>query len=273
MFGLLSVGDKFPFGRLAEVHSRYDSVINFVYEKQIVSLVTPCIGAGPFRIVLDLAELSSVQMLEYRAGCVILNDCLGLPSSDEQIFHSGCRFTSTDNDVVLANISKLKGAFLKKKQSSTLAFLLSGQAAKAASGFDQELSKQFRQAFDLLMKQEFLKAAQGFRGRGYGLTPSGDDFNTGLLMGLHVRQQTEKKELSKIRASVYTHSLGKDLPVNTFLLQASHGWYNEDWLLLLTALKERKADLQSALRPILTQGETSGADTLTGFLAAWEIKI
>jgi hypothetical protein len=128
-----------------------------------------------------------------------------------------------------------------------------------------------RQAIQKLRNGDVIEAVDSFKGSGYGQTPSGDDFNTGLLLGLKLRQRLEKKELSEICASVYAHSLGNNLLVNTFLNQACHGWYNENWKNLLDALSGKTGDLETAIKAILAQGETSGADTLTGFLAVWSV--
>lgn len=273
MLKLVSVGDRFPFDRFAEVHSRFERVINFVYKKQVVSLVTPEVGAGPFRIEIELAELSSVQILEYRAGSVILNDCLALQAEDNLLYNSSVSFDFKDKDNVQKGIAFLKEFLLNQKIANSMLFLLTDKAYPVSSKFDAELAKQFRQAYQFLQKQKYEQAAASFKGRGYGFTPSGDDFNAGLLIGLQVRQQTEKKELSKIRDSIYQISPGNSLPVNTLLLQAYKGWYDEQWKNLLLTLQSEHKELQSAAEKVLAQGETSGTDALTGFLAAWEIKI
>jgi len=270
---LSSVGDKFPFIRLDKINSRFDKVINFSYEHQVVSLVASDIGSGPFRIALDMDELSSVQMLEYRAGCVILNDCLGFPVSDDQVYQSGYSFGVGKTNTIKTRIKTLKEIFLKTKPTTIMVNLLSGKSPKLDSAYDNELFSQFKQAFEQLLQNDFQHAVKGFKGKGNGLTPAGDDFNAGLLMGLAMRQQSEKKELSKIRTSIYSNSLGKNLLANTLLMQAQQGWYDEKWKKLLSAIINDNGELESALLDILAQGETSGADALTGFLAAWEIEI
>jgi hypothetical protein len=128
-------------------------------------------------------------------------------------------------------------------------------------------------AYHNLLHNDLTTAMQGFKGRGYGLTPAGDDFNAGLLLGLKVREKNEKKELPKSRPLRYPHLLGKNLLANTFLIQAELGWLSANWKTMLQALVGSKLQLQEAVNRILNQGETSGADALTGFISAWEVKI
>jgi hypothetical protein len=106
-----------------------------------------------------------------------------------------------------------------------------------------------------------------------GFTPAGDDFNIGLLLGMGIRQMTEKKELSKIKDSIYTLARGKSLPVNTFLYQAYHGFYNFAWKMLIYAVFSEKHDLSSDMQNVLTFGASSGADTITGFVSAWDLPV
>lgn len=273
MLNQISVGDKFPLGRLNEVHSRFERVVNFICGEQIVSLVDASVSAGPLRIVITGANLSTVQSLEYQPGRLILNDCELLALESGLIYNSEHSLEAACAEDFSKGISGLKELLARQAERSILSGLLVQQAPEPVSGFERQLFDDFQQAYAFLLKHDFQRAVQSFRGRGQGFTPAGDDFNAGLLMGLLARQQTEKKELSKIRSCVYTYSLGKSLPVNTFLLQARNGWYNADWKELLQALQGNTDGLNSAFNQVLKQGASSGADILCGFLTAWEITL
>ncbi|MFO7659300.1 MAG: DUF2877 domain-containing protein [Candidatus Cloacimonadaceae bacterium] len=269
-----SVGDRFPQALFNQVESVFDRVINFVNGDLIVSLVTPEIGSGPFRIVLQGLVPAAVKEIELTSDAVIINADFVLPYSEKQIYISKLDFYQVNSEKMKKGIALINSRLQALNNTNTITYLLSQNLEKTTiAGFDLELAKQFQKAYKQLLAQDFQSAASGFRGRGFGLTPAGDDFNAGLLMGLVLRELTEKKELSKIRSYIYHNSLGKDLLVNTFLLQVYHSWYDEKWKNLLLALCENCSDLENAVEDVLAQGETSGADTLAGFLSAWEIKI
>lgn len=274
MLKLKSIGDRFPPKKLTKIYSCFEQAVNFKNGEMVVSLVSPQISAGPFRIVLQGIKPESILTCERTEDSVILNDKIVLSYTNRQIYQSANDFDDSHPDNISVAITELRNLFIQKGMQSTLLILFdAGQHKEGMTAFEQTLATQFQQAFNLLQKSEYEQAVLGFKGRGYGLTPAGDDFNAGLLLGLKFREQTEKKELSKIRSVIYHNSLGQNLLVNTFLLQSYRGWYDEKWKYLLLALNKQRDNIKAALDEILKQGETSGADALAGFLAAWEIKI
>jgi hypothetical protein len=270
---LISIGDRFPAGKISEIHSRFERVVNFVCGELVVSLTDSSLPAGSFRAVLDTDILPAIDSLEYQSGWLILNDNMQIKILPEHVYNSGISLGDKDYASLQTDILVLRKMYLAQERKSLLAELLTGAETKPESEFERRLLADFRNAYDLFLQGEYELAIRGFKGRGMGLTPAGDDFNAGLLLGLFVREQTEKKELSKIRSCIYTNSIGANLLINTFLLQAKQGWFNADFKALLTALVSQSDNLEAALDRVLAQGATSGADMLAGFLAAWDIKI
>jgi len=280
---VLSIGDKIPCKSFGRIHSRFEQILNFYLGEQIVSLVTPEVGTGPFRIVVENVDLKTISAVKLTEVELVLNHSIKLLRRTATAFSSAWVPDHYDSEKMHENILWVKKKLLEKDDDKSLSFLLKQEKnAQSQSAFEQELFSQISLAFQKLGQNEVAEAVNGFRGRGYGLTPAGDDFNTGLLLGLTIRHRFEKKEMANIRSLVYSHAVGKNLLVNTFLLQAYHGWYNANWKRLLTALNGQTADLSAdlnrqtsdlsvALQDILAQGETSGADTLTGFVTAWDV--
>lgn len=269
---IISIGDRFEQGRFDSVHSRFAGVINFAKGAQIVSIVSPEIGAGPFRMVMEGLDTETINVLELTQQKIIINDEMQYSYSDKQIYKSEWEMDGIDPEKIQENITLIKNTLDAAKKNESLLFLLSDeQKSRSESAFDKELIGQFRYAYKQLLNHEFEQAALGFKGRGYGLTPAGDDFNAGLLLGLQLRSQAEQKELSKRRSDIYHNSLGHNPLANTFLLQAYRGWYDAKWKDLLTELCGMGRYVQSAVEQVLAQGETSGADTLAGFVTAYEL--
>ncbi len=269
---ILSVGDRIPRCIFKQIHSSFENAINFVYNDRIISLVTPKIDAGPFRIVVDNVDLQCVTEINVTTQNLILNQQAELPFSECNTYISLWEARNIDFSLLRGNLQKLQSHLLASECKESLTFLLRDEIGLVNIGkFEQEFYKQVRQAYAKLLQNNIVEAVIGFKGRGYGQTPSGDDFNTGLLLGMTFRQQIEKKELSKIRDSIYTNSLGKNLMVNTFLLQAYNGWYNQNWKQLLLAMTGQSLCIEEVAQRILAQGYSSGTDTLTGFLTAWDV--
>lgn len=113
-------------------------------------------------------------------------------------------------------------------------------------------------------------AAQDLCGLGPGLTPAGDDWLAGWLLGLWLvdwpAQPTEKAMLVLQRAATQTNRLSQ-----AFLACAAAGEADENWHGLLDAMArwpDENAALVRFASAILARGATSGFAMLTGFLAA-----
>ena len=108
------------------------------------------------------------------------------------------------------------------------------------------------------------EGAAGLAGLGGGLTPAGDDFLAGALLGIwlaHPAPEPLCRAMVKV-AAPRTTTLSA-----AFLRAAARGECSAAWHELLAALREgRQGEISRALHEILSYGATSGADTLAGFL-------
>jgi hypothetical protein len=112
-----------------------------------------------------------------------------------------------------------------------------------------------------------LRGAGRLAGLGGGLTPAGDDFVLGALLGLwaglYGRSGEGAGELLAEAAAARTTTLSA-----AYLRAAARGECSAYWQRLLAALcAPDQADLRPALESLLAVGHTSGADALAGFLA------
>jgi hypothetical protein len=115
--------------------------------------------------------------------------------------------------------------------------------------------------------------ARDVAGRGPGLTPSGDDLLVGIVLALRLWPGIASSLDGGAQAA-------RDLLVNAaqprttrissaYLETARQGQAAEPWHVLVTSLHRSPAETRRAVRRLLRIGETSGADTLTGFCWAW----
>ncbi|MBM4399392.1 MAG: DUF2877 domain-containing protein [Candidatus Cloacimonetes bacterium] len=268
---LVSVGDRFPKGKFDAFHSCFEKVVNFRYENMVVSVVSPLIGAGPFNIVVDGIKPDSIREISVTDDKICINNDLELPYSACDIFRSARDFTDIDRQQVTSRYAELLG-FVTRNLNSSLQFILTGDAApQPETAFDKEVQSQFKLAYTHLLNGDIESTVQGFKGRGYGLTPAGDDYLAGLLLGTYFTDIHSAQTCSDIRNTVYHNALGSNPLSNSMLTQAYNLWLNERWSDFITAVNHGKADLSGEIGQITAVGASSGTDALTGFLCAWKI--
>jgi hypothetical protein len=109
---------------------------------------------------------------------------------------------------------------------------------------------------------EIHSGARRLCGLGPGLTPSGDDFLVGVLIGSCMAGGTVRTILD---AATETTRISR-----AYLEAAALGQANDPWHDLLWALRRGRGWEESARR-LVRFGETSGADMMTGFFAWWNV--
>ena len=109
--------------------------------------------------------------------------------------------------------------------------------------------------------------AKNMRGVGFGLTPSGDDFNCGILYALNYLNKINSYDFSELIEECYSNSIGNNLISNTFLEYAYSNKFYENFHQLLISLRHNNIRLISQFaNNIIGSGHTSGSDMLTGFI-------
>jgi len=232
----------------------FDRVCNLINERRdVLSIVTPQIGNGPFNLVVQDGVLFSAR-LNMESPISISVDRLWLgdlniktagtkswaPRPDWELLHS--RRDEIFNQLIL--FSRIPC------QSSLPTFLLSTFITSVI-------------AVDI---PGCRAAAQNLAGLGIGLTPAGDDFILGSLYAAWIIHPLEivralAEEIAKTAAPLTT-SLSA-----AWLRSAGRGEVGILWHDLFDALlSSETVRIQAVLDKILAVGETSGADALHGFI-------
>lgn len=117
--------------------------------------------------------------------------------------------------------------------------------------------------------EDLTAAASDLAGLGGGLTPTGDDVLVGVLMALAALPDGPNRAL---RAAIRGGTVGRTTRISdAYLEAAARGEASEAWQRLLAALGgDGSHSVIQAGRRILSFGETSGVDMLTGFLLAMQ---
>jgi hypothetical protein len=108
-------------------------------------------------------------------------------------------------------------------------------------------------------------------GAGAGLTPSGDDFVTGLLLALNRWKDIlwDRDDLDLINQSIVEAAYQKTTTLGANLIElASFGEGDERILKAIDWIMGGKTDESSIVDNLLDWGSSSGVDMLVGFAAA-----
>lgn len=105
-----------------------------------------------------------------------------------------------------------------------------------------------------------------FIGLGSGLTPAGDDFIIGYLLGLHLTESISEDINQKLIKAINIKDATNDIS-RQFLLAALDGHYNEFIVELVSQLNNSKPTCESLIK-ISSIGSSSGLDLLAGLYLA-----
>ena len=188
-------------------------------------------------------------------------------------FASRHRYNST-LDLEAVDLRRLRlnlcalGEFLKSAAPpKSLAFLLDNRRfCSFRRGFESAFAEQIAHGVDQIFHGSLLAGVRELKGCGPGLTPAGDDFIAGLLIGLRVFQKLGIRNLPPTIDAIFRAARGENLFSNTFLDLARYGLLFGRMKDLLRALSSGgKGAVRKAAERLFAVGASSGADLATGF--------
>lgn len=235
----------------------FDSVCNVINENgEVLSIVAPQIGRGPFHFVVD----------DYHNFAQIDVDTPVLSSLESIVIGN---LTFLTKDAKLWNPRPNWDVIHKNRDQIVEACSL---LQAAPYPFSKELISNFSPTVANAEIGKARSLAEKFAGLGGGLTPAGDDFLMGAIYAaciMHAHEIAAQLACAIVSAAVpRTTSLSA-----AWLRAAGRGEAGILWHDFFEALLSGDAmQLRSAEQKILAVGETSGADAIAGFqgtLAAW----
>lgn len=258
----------------------FDHACNLINErKEILSIVMPKIGNGPFNLVIEKGILFSDHLsLQSQVRCVELVET---SNSSDHLNLGGFAIHTTDaklwsprpdwerlhsqKDKILASLTQLPITNYLLHGGFDMPFnehsgLLNHQYLPVIQSLLSNLSSTLATA-DITTAKSL---ASQLAGLGQGLTPAGDDFILGSILAVWIIHppniaQVLAKEISDTAAALTT-SLSA-----AWLRSAGRGDAGVLWHDLFNALILPSSSLQSPISNLLATGETSGADALAGF--------
>lgn len=231
-------------GRSARLLHVFDEVCNLVDEDgEVISLVTPTIGPGPFTMVIEGDFRSPLSSFELQQAIAIRSTRKGLSI--------GPLFIATDG----ASLWNAKPHWSRLRHDS-------GDNWPPPTSLPKHIDTLLQRLLEGIRRTDSsaaVEAATSLAGLGSGLTPAGDDVMLGVLYALWIwLPQKEWIELIIETAAPRTTTLSA-----AFLNAAADGEATVHWHNLVNGCPK-------APQQILAIGHSSGSDAWTGFLRARE---
>ena len=270
---ILSIGDFFTPGTY-KLHSHFSKVINYSCNKNLISIVCGEIGNGPVNIVVsEIVQLSDEKIIISKNK--ISGDAISIDFSNALLYNSSLNASDIkkfDINYIIQNLSPL---LIKYASELSLTVLLDdSRRINFSSSFEKEFLRKMISGAEKINDAHFIEAVKTFAGCGFGLTPSGDDFITGMLNALFLLQEISgNKNLDSLRENIFKASETENIISLNAMKMALNGRFHEKMKKTICSLSEKDENkIHTNCLRLLTMGETSGADMLTGFLYTFVVE-
>lgn len=270
-----------PSARVLHVFERAANLVNPAGD--VLSLVTPAIGPGPFAVVVEAAHgnVNFARLFDAGdegtvRGHVLEVGQLALDTAQAVEWQPRPRWESLAGQAAAlkAQHPLLKGLLARHAPPGSFAPLLDAAPGDGASPptfetrFLEAARQPARKLRDGILSGDggtCREAAHALAGLGGGLTPSGDDFMMGALYALWATRSPA--QVAPLADAIVGAALPHTVPLSAaWLRAASRGEAGQLWHALVDALAAPAQDELSVIVPAITAvGHTSGADALAGF--------
>ncbi len=292
---LVSIGDQVEAGTYC-FHSWFARAVNFERNGRLVSVVDEDIGPGPLSIVLRGRKLRTGQAvahpleignhtvvfeghrfsferrhryhsaLEWEAGGLKPINCRSIPKPSPR---SSARQKGRRENLnrFQQNLPVFEELLKSTAPPGSLAFLLDKRRlVNFRAGFERAFARQAMGGVRCIFHGSLLKGIGSLKGCGVGLTPSGDDFIAGLLIGLNLLQEMHGRDYQPIADAIFNAAQGNNIFSNTFLDLARQGrLFGRMKDLILSLRGGSRNAVEKSAKKLFAIGESSGADLGTGF--------
>lgn len=266
----LSIGDRVRPGAYTP-WARFRRSVVFMRGDDVVCLVAEDLGGGPLNIVFRDFEAPEARRL------VVADEGLEWGARRWAVVaaerpDSVLRVAAPSARALRARWDRARARVARQAAPESMAFVLDPPERTAARApFEAALRRRLQAGADRVRRGDLAAGIALLKGCGRGLTPAGDDFMAGVLLGLHLLEQAGAGPYAKVRQGVLDAARGDNPLANAFLQMAAQGRAARPLQRLAEALADPdSAALDAALNGQLAMGATSGADLLVGLLVTLE---
>lgn len=264
---IISIGDEVVKKGIIKEHSRFKHAVNFLTSSSLLlSVVSKNVGNGPNNIVLNLESLENELDINFYDDSLIIQGKIfkfeKYPIYDSQIAIE----KELDTIEFLSNLNYLERIVIREASPYSSAFLLDNRRdAFFITPFEKRVRDVLRGEFNSFLKGD-LSRISFLRGTGVGLTPQGDDLIRGAFFAISLYEKIVKSDFSNLKNEMLKFAKYDNLITWTSLYYLSRGKIYEKEKNLFFSLALYKDKIYCNAIDVLKQGETSGADFLTGFI-------
>ena len=271
----------------AHVLASFASACNLLLDSgHIITIVTPTVGNGPLNVVLGgefALPLCPSRLPVYGDGCILdFNGTWQVDLTHASVWNplpdykalSQCG--ATDVRQSMFHLRHLLDTQFQVDNPQLSGSMPSGNSSSTRF---QQREREHIVALLTAHANSNLDSirihAADLAGLGPGLTPSGDDWLAGWLVGVRWREaiwpHASKVPVDTVATVVTGAAKGRTHALSlAFLHAAATGEVNERWhALLFSLISGETAALTASAAAIMSWGAASGGDMLAGFLAAW----
>jgi len=250
----------------------FDRACNLINEhREVLSIVTPQIGNGPFNLVIPGPRKSAVMSpgfeVRLKTSEVSFNE-LNLRSqiscSPSQLILGNLIIHTADANLWNSRPNWERLHARKADIINQLTELPSTNYYLPITNYQSLLSNSLLASIAIADLPSSLTAARQLAGLGQGLTPSGDDFIMGAIYAAWIIHPPEIAGTLGTRVANTAASLTTSLSA-AWLKSAGKGEAGILWHEFFNALTT-STNIQLPITQLLSIGETSGADALAGFM-------
>lgn len=279
------LSDRLASPRTACVHSVFRRAVNILGDNVWISLHPRLVPLNPYSIGLDVdASRTSTGFLEcYRGETVVIEDsCIILGKRRVTIRLGGARQVRLNLKAFTGSRRQDAGQCLRQLLLTVQSFPTESPFLRGVIALDRKSSEPAglddpftRRSYSIIagisrawqvgsgehLGNEVARAI----GFGIGLTPSGDDFITGMLGATEFFASASP--LRKIMLESVTSNIhSTTLPSYYMLRAALDGCYPEVLIRMLLAIAHDEVSMSRELKVLRTIGATSGDDMLAGII-------
>jgi hypothetical protein len=265
------IGDNLPTGNFVE-HSRFREIVNYINsENEILSVAVSEKYAASNTILFDSFDFKNLK--EFQFDGKIFNFDFGTFSIENRlIYNSKIDFKDLKTNNLKNSIDFFIQNYIDRFDEKSLAFLIDKKRNFFfETGFEKAFVKYMNNAFSEISEGKIIEGISKIKGAGFGLTPGGDDFIAGMLLGLDILQKAENQNFEELRKNIFQISKGKNQISNNLLRQAFEGRYFKRLKDFTESLFFDKNDISEKFDELKSVGATSGSDLLTGIILTVKI--
>ena len=263
---IIKVGDFLPSGYF-ELHSIFNNVANFFNKKdELISFLLKESYMNPTSVLIKGIKLSDIKKVSVNKSIIKFSEKQFLIKNIDQ-FNSSLNYDLINWNDLEKVITNFENQFLDKLNKKSLSFLLKPEHEQFfKSNFELAYVRHIKSAVTKIINGHTLDSITMLKGAGFGLTPSGDDFITGILYAIDIAQKKLNYKKTNISSSIANTAKGKNLISNSQILLASKGAYFYRFKNFIHSLFKNEDKIYINFNSLLSIGETSGSDILTGFI-------